>query len=108
MWCHRAIPLEVALDRNDGAIPQTRPTRQTNRARQEIAVADRLLEAESRGLNPPEWAELARQAAAIRGQALTDLRARKALQQTISRTRQTEHSLGIGHSPRPGGPELGL
>ena len=48
------------------------------------------------------------QAATIREQAHTYLRARKAIEQTISPTHQAEHPLGIGHAPRPGGPELGL
>jgi conjugative relaxase-like TrwC/TraI family protein len=108
VWCHHALPVEAALDRNHGVSPPAGWGRQTDRARQEIAVADRLLKAKSGGLNPTEWAELAQQAATIREQALRDLRVRKTFEQTMSPNHQAEHHLGIDYSARPGGPEIGL
>ena len=47
-WCHHALPIEAALDRHDGLGPlPTGWSRHDDRARQEIAVADRVLEATS-------------------------------------------------------------
>jgi hypothetical protein len=98
-----------SLDRNDGVSqPQTGWSQETVRARQEIAVADRLLEAKSGAINPTEWAELALQAGTIREQALRDLRVRTAHQETMSPTHQAEHHLSIDSSVRPGGPEVSL
>jgi hypothetical protein len=109
VWCHHALPIEAALDRNDGVIPsRTGWSPQTDRTRQEIAVADRLLQAKSGSHHPNEWAELAQQAARIRAAALRDLRVRKAFQQTMAPTQQREHHLGIDHSAAPHGPEIGL
>jgi hypothetical protein len=109
VWCHHALPIEAALDRNDGATPfWTGWSRHTDRVRQEIAVADRLLEAKSGGLDPTVWAELAHQAAIIRDAALRDLRVRKAFEQKMSPTHQPEYHLGIDHSPGPTGTEIGL
>jgi hypothetical protein len=70
VWCHHALAIEAALDRNDGVSPRARWSLQTDRARQEIAVADRVLQAKSGRLNPTDWAELAQQAATIREQAV--------------------------------------
>jgi chromosome segregation ATPase len=109
VWCHHALPIEAALDRNDGVIPPwTGWSRQTDRARQEITVADRVLEAASDGVNPAEWAELAQQAGTIREQALRDLRVRQAHQEKMSPAHQAEHHLHIDQSLRPRGPEIGL
>jgi hypothetical protein len=109
VWCHHALPIEAALDRNDGVSPSwTGWSRQTDRVRQEIAVADRLLEAKSDGLNPTDWAELAQQAARIREAAVRELRVRKAFEQTMSPTHQPEYHLGIDYSAGPRGPEIGL
>ena len=108
VWCHHALPIEAALDRNDGVSPpRTGWSRHDDRARQEIAVADRLLEAKSGGTNPTEWAELAQQAGTLREQALRDLRVRKAYQETMAPNHQAEHQLSIDHSVRPHGPEIG-
>ncbi len=109
VWCHHALPIEAALDRNDGVSqPRTGWSQQTDRARQEVAVADRLLEAKSGAINPTEWAELALQAGTIREQALRDLRVRTAYQETMSPTYQAEHHLSVDSSVRPGGPEISL
>jgi conjugative relaxase-like TrwC/TraI family protein len=109
VWCHHALPVEAALDRNDGVTPPwTGWSQQTDQARREIKIADQLLEVAPGGLNPTEWAELAQQAAKIREQVVRDLRVRKAFEQTMSPTHQAEHHLGIEHSARPRGPEIGL
>ncbi len=109
VWCHHALPVEAALDRNDGVNPPwTGWSRQTDRARHEIKIADQLLQVESGGINPAEWAELAQQAATIREQALRDLRVRNAYEQTMTPTHEAEHHLGIDLSAGPRGPEIGL
>jgi hypothetical protein len=109
VWCHHALAIEAALDRNDGVSPPwTGWSRRTDAARQEIAIADRLLEPKSNNLNPSDWAELSRQAAMIRKQALRHLRVRKTLEQTLLRTNQTEHHLGIDYSAALRVPEIGL
>jgi hypothetical protein len=109
VWCHHALPIEAALDRNDGVSPpQTGWSQHDDRARQEIAVADRLLEAKSAVTNPTQWAELAQQARTIREQALRDLRVRRAYHETVTPNHQAEHQLSIDRSRRPGGPEIGL
>ena len=108
VWCHHALPIEAALDRNDGLSPPlTGWSRHDDRARQEIAVADRLLEAKSGRTNPTEWAELAQHAGTLREQALRDLRVRRAYQETMAPNHQAEHHLSIDYSVRPGGPEIG-
>jgi hypothetical protein len=109
VWCHHALPVEAALDCNDGVSPSwTGWSPQTDRVRQEIAVADRLLEAKADGLNPTDWAELAQQAATIWEAAARDLRVRTTFEQTMSPTHQPEHHLGIDYSAGPRGPEIGL
>ena len=85
VWCHHALPIEAFLDRNDGVRPPRAGWSQhDDRARQEIAVADRLLEAKSAVTNPTEWAELAQQARSLREQALRDLRARRPYHETMA------------------------
>jgi hypothetical protein len=92
VWCHHGLPIEAALDRNDGVTPfWTGWSQETDRARQEIAGADRLPQVRSGSLNPTEWAELAQQAATIREQAFRDLRVRKAFEQTMSPTHHAGH-----------------
>jgi hypothetical protein len=107
VWCHHALPIEAALDRNDGVSPRKAWSPQTDRARQEIAVADGLLEAKSGRLDPTEWAELARQAATIREQAVRNLRVRKTIEQKMAPTHQPDYHLGIDHSVGPLGTEIG-
>ncbi|MHB1533181.1 MAG: MobF family relaxase [Acidimicrobiales bacterium] len=109
VWCHHALPVEAALDRNDGVSPPwTGWSQQTDRARREIKIADQLLQVESGGSNPAQWAELAQQASTIRDQALKDRRVRNTYEQKMTPTHQAEHHLGIDLSARPRGPEIGL
>lgn len=61
VWCHHALPIEASLDRNDGvSTTGTGWSQHDDRARQEIAVADRVLEAKSADTDPTRWADLAR------------------------------------------------
>jgi hypothetical protein len=108
VWCHHALPIEAALDRNDGVSSRTGWSPQTDRARQEIALADRLLGAKSGGLNPAVWAKLAQQATTIREAAVRDLRLRKAFEQTMAPSHQPDYQPAIDHSAGPRGPEIGL
>ena len=109
VWCHHALPIEAALDRNDGVSPTgTVWSQHDDRARQEIAVADRVLEAKSADTDPTQWADLAQQARTLREQALRDLRVRRANHETMSPTHQAEHHLHVDHSARPQPPEIGL
>ena len=109
VWCHHALPIEAALDRNDGVRPPRAGwSQRDDRARQEIAVANRLLEAKSAVTNPTEWAKLARQAGTLREQALRDVRVRRAYHEAMAPNHQAEHHLSIDHSVRPRGPEIGL
>jgi hypothetical protein len=99
VWCHHALPVEAVLDRNDGVSPPwTGWSQQTDRARREIKIADRLLQVESGGIN----------AATISEQALRDLRVRNTFEQKMTPTHEAEHHLGIDHSAGPRGPEIGL
>jgi hypothetical protein len=109
VWCDHALPVEAVLDRNDGVSPPwTGLSQQTDRARREIKIADRLLQVESDGIGPAEWAELAQQAATMREQALRDLRVPNAYEQKMTATREAEHHLGIDLSANPRGPEVSL
>jgi len=66
VWCHHALDIEATLDRNGGRSPAWGGwSPQTDRARHQIAVADRVLEASSDRPEPGEWAGLAQQAAAV-------------------------------------------
>jgi conjugative relaxase-like TrwC/TraI family protein len=66
VWCHYALGIEATLDRNDGVSPPwTGWSQQMQAAREEIAVADQLLET-SIAPEPAEWADLAREAATLR------------------------------------------
>ena len=54
VWCHHALDIEAAFDRNDGAIPPwTGWSPQTDLARCQIAIADRVLQASSERPGPP-------------------------------------------------------
>ncbi len=66
VWCHHALDVEAALDRHDGRISAwTGWSPETDRARRQIAVADRVLEASDPRPAPTEWAALAMQARSV-------------------------------------------
>lgn len=109
VWCHHALPVEAALDRNDGVSPPwTGWSQQTDRARREIKIADQLLQAEPDGINPGTWAELAQQASIIREQVVKDLRVHNAYEQKMTPTHEAEHHLRFDLSAGPRGPEISL
>ncbi len=109
VWCHHALRIEAFLDRNDGTTPAgTGSSRSNERARQEITIADRLLETRDYPSDPVEWAKLADQAAGVREAAHQHFAAQRAQRQRMSPFPQTTWSLGIHNSPERRGPELSL
>jgi hypothetical protein len=109
VWCHHALRIEALLDRNDGTTPaRTGPSRSNDRARQEITIADRLLEARDCPSDPVEWAKLADQATGLREAAHRHLAAQQAQRQRMSPFPQTPWSPVIDNSPDRRGPELSL
>jgi conjugative relaxase-like TrwC/TraI family protein len=83
VWCHHALDIEAVRDRSDGRSPRwTGWSTQTDRARHEIAVADRVLEADKDRPGPIEWAKLAQQASVILDQACRVERKRAATERT--------------------------
>jgi hypothetical protein len=84
VWCHYALGIEATLDRNDGKSPPwTGWSQQTQAAREEIAVADRLLET-SIAPEPAEWADLAREAATLREHVHRSAALRQVAQQLLT------------------------
>jgi conjugative relaxase-like TrwC/TraI family protein len=108
VWCHHALPIEAALDRNDGASPPWPGwSPLTDRARREIAIADRQLQSSGDGANPSRWAELAQEAATICDDMIKEQRNRQAAAHDRSLAHQAEHHLHIDQSLRPAGPQIG-
>ncbi|MGP8209170.1 MAG: hypothetical protein ACLQVK_24460 [Acidimicrobiales bacterium] len=86
-----ALDIEAALDQDDGAIsPWTGWSPQTDLARRQIAIADRVLQASSDRPGPTEWAELARQAGAVFDQVLRAERDRAARPRTPGQWQQPQ------------------
>jgi hypothetical protein len=84
VWCHYALGIEATLDRNDGVSPPwTGWSQQIRAAREEIAVADQLLET-SIAPEPAEWANLAHEAAALREDACRSAAVRQAAQRLLT------------------------
>jgi len=96
VWCHCALGDEAMLGHNDGASPPwTGWSQETQAAREEIAVADRLLEI--RGEPGPEgWADLAREAAIVREYLQRDAAVRRVTPQLLAaRAGQPQWSPGM-------------
>ena len=109
VWCHHALCIEAFVDRNDEVSPpSTGWSRQADRARQEITIADRLLETSDHAGDPTEWAKLAGQADTLRKEAHRQVIAQRALESRMSPFPQKQWSPGIDNSAAPGGPELSL
>jgi hypothetical protein len=106
VWCHHALDIVAVADRNDGASPTwTGWSPQTDRARHEIAVAARILQASSDKPGPTEWAELSRQASIVYDQARRAQHHRTAGQRTAARTPEPFPTPGIdpaAQQSRPG------
>jgi hypothetical protein len=102
-WCHDALDIEAAVDRNEGRIPAWSGwSQQTDRASHEIAVADRVLEASSDRADPIEW-QLARQAGIVLEQVRRIERNPAAKQRTRSQWQHPQTCLDpAAERPQPG------
>ncbi len=109
VWCHHALRIEAFVDRNDAtSAPSTGRSQEAERARQEIVIADRLLETRDRAVDPVEWANLAGQAAILRKAAHRQLAAQRAHDSRMSPFPQARWSPEIDNSAERRGPELSL
>jgi hypothetical protein len=89
VWCHHALDIEAAVDRNDGRLPVwTGWSQQTDRVRHEIAAAARVHAASSDRADPTEWADLAEQAAVVFDQIRRVERSRAARQRPAGQWEQ--------------------
>ena len=108
VWCYHALGIEAVLDRNDAlGAPPTRQSPAMARARQEIAIADRLLDSSADLADPASWAELAGQAAALRKEAQRLMTAPATIGRLLAPAQQVQPSRGMGDAAQQG-PELGL
>jgi conjugative relaxase-like TrwC/TraI family protein len=103
VWCHYALNLEAARDRNDGHNPPWAGRGpEANQARYQMAIADRVLQAGNDRSGPSEWAELANNAAAVLHEVL---RARAAKERVARRALEPFPTPWIdpaAHRPEPG------
>lgn len=107
VWCHHGFELEADLDRNGvlaAAYGQAAGLHQghVDRARQEIAVADRLLQAGDEQPGSTGWAELAARASTTLDQICHEQRQRLAAQRLqaerqLQRSAWTDPSLPAQH-----------
>jgi hypothetical protein len=104
VWCHHALDIEAALDRNDGASPPwTGWSPQTDLARRQIAIADRVLQASNDCPGPTEWAELAEQAGTVFDQVRRAERDRAASQRTPGQWQLSQPRVALAaERPLPG------
>ena len=104
VWCHHALDIEADLDRNDGRIPSwSGRSPRTDRARHQIVIADRVLEASSDRAGPGEWAELAQQAGVILDQVRRVERNRATRQRTPGQWQQPQPWIDhAAERPQPG------
>ena len=77
------------------------------RARQEVAIADRLLHSSADLADPAGWAELAGQAAALRNEAQRLVMARATIDRLIAPAQKAQRSHSMGDAAQHG-PELSL
>ena len=88
VWCHYALGIEATLDSNDGVGPHwTGCDQQAQAAREEIVVADRLLETDA-APGPTEWANLAGEAAILREHVQRTAAVRRMTQQLLKASAQ--------------------
>ena len=108
VWCHHALGIEAFLDRGDALrAPPTGQSPVMARARQEVAIADRLLQAGADLADPTGWADLAGEAAALSEEALRLVVARTAINRLIA-AQNAQRSHRTGADPAQRGPELSL
>jgi conjugative relaxase-like TrwC/TraI family protein len=105
VWCHHAQRIEADLDHHGAASRRVNGTPQIDRARRQIAVADRLLMASSDRPGPAEWARLAQQAGAVLDQARREARIRN-MQATAAQWQQPHRAPWI--DPGAGRQEPGI
>jgi hypothetical protein len=108
VWCHHALGFEAVLDRSDamGAPPRA-PSPVMVRARQDVAIADRLLHSSADVADPAGWAELAGQAAALRDEAQRLIVARAKIDRLLAPAQRVQASREMGDVAQRG-PELSL
>jgi len=110
VWCHHALAIEAFLDQTDGRFPNgTLRSLRTERARQQILLADRLLKNGPERDVPAEWANLTQQASAILDQVRRAERSRANRQPTAGQSPETDVApwSGPAFEPwRPTGPTL--
>jgi hypothetical protein len=108
VWCHHALGIEAVLDGSDAlGAPPTGQSPVMARAREEVAIAERLLQAGADLADPTGWAELADEAAALREEALRLVVARRAIDRLIAgQNAQRSHSMHA--DPVQLGPELSV
>jgi hypothetical protein len=104
VWCHHALDIEAAFDRNDGASPPwTGWSPQTDLARRQIVIADRVLQASSDRPGPTEWAELAEQAGTVLDQVRRAERDRAARQRAPGQWQRAQPRVDLAaERPLPG------
>jgi hypothetical protein len=108
VWCHHAVRIEATLDRNDGtASPWTGWEKEIARARQEIAIADRIIQSQDTD-GPAHWARLADQAASIVEQAHRNSKIRTALDRLATAGQQPPPILVMEHAAHRREPEVGM
>ncbi len=108
VWCHHALGIEAVLDRNDAlGAPAPGQSSAMARARQEVAIADRLLHSSADLADPAGWAKLAGQAAALRNEAQRLVTARATIGRLMAPAQQVQPSHGMGDAAQRG-PELSL
>jgi AAA domain len=105
VWCHYAQPIEAELDHNNGSSRRGNGSPQIDRARRQIAVADRVLKARSDRPGPAEWDRLAQQAGAVIDQARREARSRN-MQETAAQWQEPHRTPWF--DPGAGREELGI
>ena len=108
VWCHHALGIEAVLDRSDAlGAPPTGRSPAMARARQDVAIADRLLQSTADVADPAGWAELTDWAAALRKEAQRLIVARATIDRLVAPAQWVQPSHGMGDPARQG-PEVSL
>jgi hypothetical protein len=109
VWCHHALDVEAFLDRNDGRSPGWNGwSPQTDRARHQIAIADRVLQASSDRPVSTEWAELSERADNILDQIRQAQRNQAAAQRATRRPLDPFLAPGMDPAAERSQPEISL
>jgi conjugative relaxase-like TrwC/TraI family protein len=109
VWCHHALHIEALLDLNDGCSPASNGwSPQTDRARHQIAIADRVLSAGGDRPDPTEWADLAGRADSILDQVRRVQRDHAATQRAAQRPQEPFPTPWIDTEAERGHPGISL